>query len=166
MPVATRARPLFWVLAVLWAVATLVCLAIGVLTLLRSGPVTGLGYLIYPAVALLVIGVGGILLDHASPTRHDVPDVAGRMRLLVGIGLLLALSGAPMFFTGAPDGGDATCPYRLRDHQTVRCVSEGTYGFISGSEQRMLMGIWIIFFSDLSRRAINRAVAPPGSAQP
>lgn len=155
------------------AISALLCLVVAVLTLAWQRPVNGLDFLTVPGIVLFVLGAAFATLtarDRRHRRRYGLPqiyrpNVAAPLALLVLVGLLLAASAVPFILRGAPDGGDATCRYRLRNHTVVICVTQREYQLAGAAGQRFVTGIWLAMFSDFTRVAINEARPRRRSAQ-
>jgi hypothetical protein len=160
-------RRLLTVLATGAGAAAAFCLLLVLATLVRQRPVPELTVLLIPAIPLLVAGQLWTILSinarrgkwgRGTPRRPLADprkflfgdlrrDVATGLVVLAICGWLAAVTAYPALARGGPSGGDALCPYQLREHGLVTCVSKAEYERAGAAEQRLVAAALLFFFS-------------------
>jgi hypothetical protein len=158
-----------WALAIGEGTAAAICLFLTLATLIRQRAIPGLTVLLIVAIPLLIAGQLWTILSirarrggWSRGTKRWSPVVAdprrfffGELRSDVATGLLLpafggwlaAMTAFSALANGGPDGGDASCPYRLTQHAVHSCVSKAEYDRAGAGEQRLTAGFLLAFFS-------------------
>jgi hypothetical protein len=160
-------------LVVLDGIAVTVAFVILMADLIGEQPLTGLGFVLIPAIPLLAVGQiwmivtmnsrrtprpKGLLGKRISrsiyrPRDNGATFFGGLSRrggnvVMAGFVLawLLAMTAVPWITNGNPASGTPRCPWQLDNRDVFTCVSHHTYLSAGASEQRFLTGILMGFY--------------------
>jgi hypothetical protein len=180
-------------LVVLDGIAVAVALVFVLAELIDERPLNGLGFLLIPAIPLLVLGQiwiivtlnarrtprpSGLLGERVSrPFHRSRSSVASTFRglsswgsrVITGgflLGWLFAMTATPWITNGNPTSGTAGCPWRLDSHGVLTCVSRHTYLLAGASVQRFACGIFMGFFVAHCGVALSEVKLRRGLANP
>jgi hypothetical protein len=151
------------------AVALTIAFGIVAFTLATGRAISGLGWLLIPAIPVLVFGQFWVIaaLSARQPKRSRGLRARMAMRsfnartlffggvsrrtgyLLIAlfyIGCLAAVTAFVFSPAGNPTRGYAGCPYALNQHGSIECVSRSTYERARTASQRAFAGVLSGFF--------------------
>ena len=145
------------------------CAGLVLASYVRHRPVDGLALLLVPAVPVLITGQlwAIVYLRRRRSPGSKLWELLGGLGKGVAVALIVLAAGGWLaaFTTGAAglsnggtDGGSAGCPYRLRQHTEVSCVSRAEYLRAGAAEQRFAGGVLLGFFSMHAAAALAGAV--------
>jgi hypothetical protein len=171
----TSARPsrLASALAILAATGAAVCIVVVIVTLITQRPIPGVGFILIPAIPLLMAGQ---LLAIAWFYRWRRRDRWSMLRWLaeglggVGLAAILAactagwITAATSFGplrNGGPAPATTSCSYVLRQHDVDICASRQEFERAGAAEQRVVAGILLAFFAMHTGAALARRRRDP-----
>ena len=166
----------------------LVAALIVLLALVRGEPIDGTMFLLVPTVPMLIVGqlwmvvlaqarwsqyagtwqerLRGGLVESSSPRRLFFGDLqwklAGPLLVMALLGWLSGITAFPSMTDGTPAGAGDNCEYRLEKRGTFKCVTQDAYERAGASQQRLVAGVLLAFFSLHSGAALGGLQAAPG----